>query len=136
VIVLPDGHSLLLGSETFRCGEALFKPGLLGLELPGIHQLIYQSIMKCGVDERKELCGNILVSGGTTLLPGFVERLKSELEKLLTTMPIKIISNEDRINDVWIGGSIYEEYTGQREWISNEEYDECGPAIVHRKFPA
>merc|ERR1719507_3012403 len=35
---------------------------------------------------------------------------------------------------VWIGGSILASLsTFQQMWISKQEYDECGPSIVHRK---
>ena len=35
---------------------------------------------------------------------------------------------------VWIGGSILASLsTFQQMWISKQEYDESGPAIVHRK---
>merc|ERR1712209_13645 len=40
----------------------------------------------------------------------------------------------ERKYSVWIGGSILASLsTFQQMWISKQEYDECGPAIVHRK---
>ena len=49
----------------FRCPEALFRPDLLGLECVGIDEAIYGSIMKCGIDTRQSLYGNIILSGGS-----------------------------------------------------------------------
>jgi len=47
---------------------------------------------------------------------------------------IKIIAPPERKYSVWIGGSILSSLsTFQQMWISKEEYDESGPAIVHRK---
>jgi actin-related protein len=43
---------------------------MIGREMPGMHELIYQSIMKSDLDIRKELFSNIVLSGGTTLFPG------------------------------------------------------------------
>ena len=53
------------------CSETLFNPGKL---MPGIHQLTFQSIQKCDYELRKDLYRSIVVNGGTTLLPGIVER--------------------------------------------------------------
>ena len=51
-----------------------------------------------------------------------------------STMKIKIIAPPERKYSVWIGGSILASLsTFQQMWISQEEYDESGPAIVHRK---
>merc|ERR1711879_881397 len=51
-----------------------------------------------------------------------------------STMKIKIIAPPERKASVWIGGSILASLSPfQQMWISKQEYDECGPAIVHRK---
>jgi len=41
------------------------------MESAGIHETTYNSIMKCDVDIRKDLYGNTVLSGGTTMYPGF-----------------------------------------------------------------
>merc|ERR1712046_414476 len=61
---LPDGQVITLGSERFRCPEALFKPVFVGLEATGIHETCYNSIMKCDIDVRKVLYANVVLSGG------------------------------------------------------------------------
>jgi actin-related protein len=67
---LPDGQVITIGNERFRAPEALFQPSFIGLEAAGIHETTYNSIMKCDVDIRKDLYGNIVLSGGTTMYPG------------------------------------------------------------------
>lgn len=57
----------------FRAPEALFQPSFLGLEASGIHETTYNSIMKCDLDIRKDLYGNIVMSGGTTMYNGIGE---------------------------------------------------------------
>merc|ERR1719220_3431473 len=50
-----------------------------------------------------------------------------------STIKIKIIAPPERKYSVWIGGSILASLsTFQQMWISKQEYDECGPSIVHR----
>lgn len=58
---LPDGQVITIGNERFRAPEALFQPSVLGLESGGIHQTTFNSIMKCDVDVRKDLYGNIVM---------------------------------------------------------------------------
>jgi actin len=57
--VLPDGQIVQLGTERFECPEALFQPSLLGLEMSGLAETSYSSIMKCDIDVRKVTDGNI-----------------------------------------------------------------------------
>ncbi len=61
---LPDGQILSIGNERFRCPEALFSPSMVGREEEGVAQMVYSTIMKCDIDVRKELYGNIVLSGG------------------------------------------------------------------------
>jgi hypothetical protein len=42
----------------------------------------YNSILKCDVDIRRDLYGNVVLSGGTTLFPGIVDRINKELTSL------------------------------------------------------
>jgi len=132
---LPDGQVITIGSERFRCPEVLFKPSLIGLEQSGIHQTTYDSIMKCDVDIRKDLYGNTVLSGGTTMFEGIAERMQKEITALApASMKIKIVAPPERKYSVWIGGSILASLsTFQSMWISKQEYDESGPSIVHRK---
>jgi actin-related protein len=74
---LPDGQVITIGNERFRCPEALFQPAFLGMESAGIHETTYNSIMKCDVDIRKDLYGNIVLSGGATILIFMVDGAKA-----------------------------------------------------------
>ena len=135
---LPDGQVITIGNERFRCPEALFKPYLLSTESapgPGIHETYYSSIMRCDIDARKEICTNTVLSGGSTMFPGFADRMQKEITALAPpTMKIKIIAPPESNYSVWIGGSILADLsTFQQMWISKQEYDESGPSIVHHK---
>jgi actin-related protein len=91
VYELPDGRTLNVGNQRFRCPEVLFNPKMIGKEYDGIHELTYKSIMKADVDVRKDLYQNIVMSGGTTMYQGIAERLHKEVTILApTTMKIKV----------------------------------------------
>jgi len=130
---LPDGQVITVGAERFRAPEALFQPQFLGLEQEGIHKLTFSSIMKCDVDIRKDLYGNIVMSGGTTMYKNIPERVQQEVKNLAPdSMTIKIIAPPERKYSVWIGGSILSSLsTFEEMWIKKEEYEESGPSIVH-----
>merc|ERR1719193_2989240 len=84
---------------------------------------------------RKDLYANTVMSGGTTMYPGIADRMQKEITALAPSpIKIKIIAPPERKYSVWIGGSILASLsTFQQMWISKQEYDECGPSIVHRK---
>ena len=69
---------------------------MLGLDASGIHTMVcvqhfpipstcthasssYHSIMKCDIGLRRDLYRNIILSGGTTMLPGIADRMTNEL---------------------------------------------------------
>jgi len=134
---LPDGNILTLGSERFRCAEVLFQPQFIAEESSGIHDLTFQSIMKCDMDFRDDLFNNILLSGGSTLFPGIAERLAKEVVALApSSANVEVIAPPDRRHSAWIGGSILASSVNfQSLWVTQEEYDQTGVAVVHRRCP-
>jgi len=132
---LPDGQVITIGAERFRCPEVLFQPSFIGMEAAGVHETLYNSIMKCDLDIRKDLYANTVLSGGSSMFPGIADRMQKEITHLApSSMKIKIIAPPERKYSVWIGGSILASLsTFQQMWISKQEYDESGPSIVHRK---
>ncbi|XVF31080.1 hypothetical protein REPUB_Repub16aG0114700 [Reevesia pubescens] len=94
---LPDGQVITIGAERFRCPEVLFQPSMIGMEAAGIHETTYNSIMKCNVDIRKDLYGNIVLSGGTTMFPGFADRMSKEITALgPSSMKVKVVAPPER----------------------------------------
>ena len=69
------------------------------------------------------------------MFEGIAERMEKEIKALAPqSMKIKIVAPPERKYSVWIGGSILASLsTFQQMWISKQEYDDAGPAIVHRK---
>jgi actin-related protein len=107
----------------------------MGKECEGIHESAFATIMQCDIDIRSDLFANIVMSGGSTMFPGINERLTSEIKRLAPqAVTVRVITPPERKYSVWIGGSILTSLnTFQENWILREEYDDCGPSIVHRK---
>eukprot|EP01083_Nonionella_stella_P275347 935094_1 len=132
---LPDGQVITIGSERYRAPEIMFKRSMLGLEMEGLHHMLYQSIMKAKVDVRYDLYANIVLSGGNTMFPGMDERLQREMRSLGPFgIKINVIAPPERKYLSWIGGSTLTALsTFEEMWITKEQYEETGPSIVHRK---
>ena len=138
---LPDGNVINIGFERFKCPEVLFQPSLLDNEFKdltyskAIHEIVYDSIIKCDQDIRKDLYANIILSGGNTMFPGISDRMKKELMLLShSTEKINVIAPSERQYAAWKGGSILASLsTFQQMCISIKEYDEVGPRIIHKK---
>ena len=69
--------------------------------------MIVDAIKRTDLDLRKNLFGNIVLSGGATLTQGFGNRLLSEVQRLAPKDTKIIISAPpERKYSTWIGGSI------------------------------
>lgn len=134
---LPDGQTINLGSERLRAPEILFKPELIGRDHYGMHESIFKSILSSDIDLRCCFLGNILLSGGNTLLRGLPERLQAEITGLVPSNQghtVRVTSPKDRDSSVWSGGAVLANLPSfNAAWISQEEYIEYGPQIVYRK---
>ncbi|KAK0671572.1 putative actin [Cercophora samala] len=132
---LPDGQVINLSNERFRGPEAMFQPSVLGLESGGVHALVVDAIMKCDADIRRSLFGNIVLAGGNTMFPGFVDRLQKEVAAIVPSdMLVRVVATPDRKYLAWVGGSVVASLsTFGKMCISSQEYDEMGPSVVHRK---
>ncbi|KAM3361153.1 hypothetical protein P3S68_016007 [Capsicum galapagoense] len=94
---LPDGRFINVGAQRFRCPEVLFKPSSVGKEATGIHEMTYNSNMRCDVDIRKGLFASIVLSGGSTMFPGMAEHMSKDITALyLSRIKIKVIAPPER----------------------------------------
>lgn len=135
--ILPDNQVISMASERFQCPEALFQPSFLGKEFNGVHRTCYDSIAKCDDSVRKDLLSNIVLSGGSSLFPGFAGRMADELTALVrpaNARAVNVMAVPSRRHNVWIGGSIVAAQSAfQDMWLKKQEYEECGPSIIHKK---
>ncbi|KAI6879074.1 hypothetical protein KC327_g12483 [Hortaea werneckii] len=87
------------------------------------------------MDLRKALFGNIVLSGGSTMIKGFGDRLLHEVQRLaVKDMRIKIFAPPERLYSTWIGGSILAGLsTFRKMYVSIDDWHE-NPEIIHQKF--
>ncbi|KAL7992775.1 hypothetical protein Chor_017031 [Crotalus horridus] len=92
----------------------------------------------CPIDTRKQLAENLIVIGGTAMLPGFLHRLMAEIRYLVEKPKYKEIlaSKNFRVHMppakpncvAWLGGAIFgalQDILGSRS-VSKEYYNQTG----------
>jgi actin-related protein len=132
---LPDGFLTVVSSGRFSCAEFLFQTnrhaGVIGIQDAAV-----DALSMCDVGVRSELYANIVVSGGTSLLPGLPERLAAEVTRLSPpSAPVTVEANLGRSYGAWIGGSVFGSLDTFPEFLlTRHEYSESGPGVVRRKF--
>jgi len=106
--IAGDEQVLLLSNERIAIPELLHHPSDVGVEQAGIAECLVQSVEACVPDVREALFSNIVLTGGTTLLPNFKERLRMELRELVPfDMPICISHVAEPMLAAWCGGSLF-----------------------------
>uniref|UniRef100_A0A1I8FF41 Actin-related protein 8 n=1 Tax=Macrostomum lignano TaxID=282301 RepID=A0A1I8FF41_9PLAT len=128
---LPDGRGLVGLSRRDRAEPWEL---LLGRSNPArLQRLVAEALSSADIDTRADLWRNVIVSGGSTMADGFVERLTAELTELAPPgrHPVKLVAPAERDFATWIGGSILASLsTFQERWVSRRQYEEFGPRVM------
>ncbi|CCE64609.1 hypothetical protein TPHA_0I01030 [Tetrapisispora phaffii CBS 4417] len=98
--------------------------------IPGIVDLIESSINAADVDLRTSLAHNVVLTGGTSCIPGLSDRILLELNKRLPALKFRVLANgqtRERQYQSWLGGSILSSLgTFHQLWVGKQEYEEIG----------
>lgn len=132
---LPDGQAVTLSSERYQAPSVLFDPSLFGSEEPGATDILVNSIKKSDIDLRSKLFSQIVLAGGSTLTPGFGDRLLYEVRSRSPAHTrIRISAPPERLYSCYVGGSILASLATFKDmWVSRAEYEEFGSNILHRR---
>ena len=140
---LPDGTMVkVAGAWRGAAPQVLFGGRADQLALP---QLVAQSIGMCDRDFQPDLRGAVVLAGGTTMLPGFCDRMKAELSAILPEGHLRVVPgpnptgtaergyNSQRKFAAWIGGSMFASLeTFKQVRIMKQEWED-DESIIHRK---
>jgi actin-related protein 4 len=141
----PSGNNQAWKEQRYRVSEGMFDEAAAFptteefriTKTQTVPELVRAALNGVDVDMRGHLLGNVVVTGATTLMNGFNDRLNHELTNMFPGMKIKIhsagLTSERRFGS-WIGGSILASLgTFHQMWISRKEYDENGVGIVEKR---
>jgi centractin len=132
---LPDGQVLRLAAERFRAPEVLFTPALAGLETPGCSAALLAALSRTDLDLRAPLLGSLVLAGGSTATPGFAARVLAEVRRgAPPDARVRVWAPAERKVLTWLGGSILASLaTFRKMCVTREEWEEEGPAALHRR---
>jgi actin-related protein 6 len=133
----PREDIVVLANERFTVPELLFTPSDIGMQSEGLVGTILQSLDVLPKGLWQTFLTNIVVVGGTSKLPGFVERLEADLRtKLPEDFALRVGQPEDPVKHAWSGGArlAQNEEAMKQLVVSRAEYMEHGDVWVRRKF--
>jgi actin-related protein 6 len=126
-----------LGNERFAVPELLFNPSDIGIQEAGLPGAIMESLSGLPEALKVGLLANVVVVGGNSLIPGFIDRLLMELRALVPAeYSLNIVRADDPIKHTWLGGA---HFASQPELlkevlVTKAEYDEKGSTWLVKKF--
>ncbi|KAJ3537367.1 hypothetical protein NMY22_g5619 [Coprinellus aureogranulatus] len=137
VYEFPTGYSAVFGAERFQVGEHMFYNNPGNRDQPkNIMALVQDALRTCDPELRGVLASNVVLTGGGSLVTGVLDRLNAELPRMgFAHAKIHAPGNPiERRYGGWLGGSILASLgTFHQLWISKEEWQEHGKAIVGQR---
>ncbi|XP_071081658.1 uncharacterized protein [Haliotis cracherodii] len=101
----PEAYKSVTHDESrFRSPEGLFDTDMWEMDFPNLHKLVFQAIQACPMDSRRRMFRAVYLSGGVTMMPGFVDRLQHELMKLAPpSVPVEVHAAPQRYHAAYVG---------------------------------
>ncbi|ETV66489.1 hypothetical protein, variant 2 [Aphanomyces astaci] len=134
---LPSGRTLTLeyDIERFVCPELLWNPSLDPdcACKTSLHAAILKSLSLCDPFLQEDLIARVVCCGVLTSLPGFKERLYREVQKSTPQHVVGVEILPKSLHAAFTGATMYAQGLRESVWISRDDYDRHGPAIVHSK---
>jgi len=143
---LDDGQVVEVNQARFTASEILFD----GVEdQDSVTDVAFKAIAACDTELQLDLIKNLVIVGGTSLLPGFALRFKYDLEAKieaelsgpnhaslhpdLARHGVTIIVDSMRKEAAWIGGSMFASMsTFSHFCLSREDVDAIGRSEVNQ----
>lgn len=154
---LPDGTQVSVGQERYRPAELLFqslphartvkedRPFLAYIRerergpstSKGIAGMVADAIRRCEGAQHREMFAGVVLTGGSSVLPGLSDRLQTELYFYHSRSRVHAAANPmERKYMAWTGGSILATFVEfQQNWFSRAEYLESGVTLVQKRCP-
>nr|POE93248.1 actin-related protein 4 [Quercus suber] len=142
---MPDGWNTVFGAERFKVAESLFDHNAAYTDAthpkPAAEQtltmLAHKALQACDVDVRTNLLHNVVLTGAGSLIEKLADRLSVDLQAMYPNPKVRVIASSNSVErkyGAWIGGSVLSSLgTFHQMWISREEYNEFGSAIVEKR---
>lgn len=128
------GKSYTLAAERYRAPEILFRTQLAGSAADGLHLLTYNAVMTSDLSFRKAMYANVILCGGSSLLPGLADRLQREVQSLAPAVyTVTVRATPDRDQITWKGMNTAAASLSRAEWVTAMDFSTSGPSIINQK---
>jgi Actin len=136
---MPDGTVIECSEDHLSSPDILFDPSLRRCDNPGDAQLgglgLADAIANAAAADPVMLYQNVVLCGGSSMFDNLGERLTDELRPRHGG-DVKVVVPPERKYSIWIGGSILVSLSSMgKMWVSKQDYDEVGPAIITQRWP-
>lgn len=133
----PREDLLPLGNERFSVPELLFNPTDIGIQEVGLPGAIMESLSVLPEALKIGMLANVVVVGGNSLIPGFMERLKLDLLPLVpSNYLLNVTQADDPIKHTWLGAAKFASRPDLMKTVLVEksEYDERGSTWLAKRL--
>ena len=121
-----------LGDTMIRCPEILFNPNLNFLDVKPIHQMFVDSYNSLSEDLKETCKSHIVLAGANTMIGGFTKKMEIEVNKLMNChFHFQAPKNRDLL--AFKGASVFGTTDIENQWVTADEFEEYGSAIITRK---
>ena len=121
-------ETIVLGRERFKAPELLFSRASRGID-----KLVYDSIMRCDPELRKDILKHVILCGGSSLFKGLPERLKKELLGLFPDVRVHIHAPPERKYMTYIGARNFAQHSHFKNGLVTRDEFLKNPAVLHKK---
>lgn len=134
---LPDGKEIKVSLERILGPELFFQEKISKFE--PIQNLTRKLIKKCVNNTKLNsslFYQNIVFIGGSSEFKGIQKRMQKEMELLVPKKKVQVVAPLRRRFSSWVGCSLLgASNTFDSLWVTKQDYQEFGSAIIHQKCP-
>jgi len=131
-----DEQVIRLNNERFAVPELLFHPSDIGVQQMGISEAIVHVIGNFPPEVQFELYKNILLTGGSSCLPNFKERVEKDVRMMSPAeCDVRISIASKPVSDAWEGGCLLtKDPQFSSKVVTKKEYEEHGFSLCQERF--
>ncbi|KAJ3030145.1 Nuclear actin-protein involved in chromatin remodeling [Rhizophlyctis rosea] len=119
-----------LNIERFRVPEAVFQPGIVGLDQAGLLECVTEILKRFDEGQTERMCKNILITGGNTLYTNLTQRIENDIRSIRPFgSVIRVRQAQNPILDAWKGAAkwaVEDESAFRKAVVTREMYEEFG----------
>uniref|UniRef100_A0A061SHY4 Actin-related protein 3-like n=2 Tax=Tetraselmis sp. GSL018 TaxID=582737 RepID=A0A061SHY4_9CHLO len=132
-----------VGYERFLGPEIFFTPEIVNESVSPLPRVVDDAIQGCGIDARRSLYGNIVLSGGSTMFRDFGRRMRKDIKGIIASrasagaqeVDVNVVAHYNQRCAVWFGGSVAASMPSFPSVChSRADYEEHGPRICRRNI--